>query len=171
MTFLLSFYGHFCPSGAFRANGNKSATGKDSGEHVSVAVGPSVGGPFVDSRPQPAIEEGFSEDPYLWQDERGWYHMLMHGGPAPGKKYPRTAGQLVGAHAFSRDAVSWTKSATAPYTTLVDFTDGSSKDMHRRERPQLLLSDTGQPRYFSSGVEDVGDHTYTLVIKVNVPGP
>lgn len=67
--------------------------------------------------------------------------MLMHGGPAPGKKYPRTAGQLVGAHAYSRDAVTWTTSATAPYTTLVNFTDGTSQDMHRRERPQLVLSD------------------------------
>ena len=36
---------------AYRANGNKSATGEDSGEHVSVAVGASINGPFVDSRP------------------------------------------------------------------------------------------------------------------------
>lgn len=152
---------------SYRANGNKS-TGNDGAEHVSVAVGVSIHGPFVDSRPQPAIKQG-SEDPYLWQDERGHYHMLMHGGPAPGKKYPRTAGQLVGAHAYSRDAVTWTTSATAPYTTLVNFTDGTSQDMHRRERPQLVLSDTGQPRFFSTGVEDVGDHTFTLVIKVAVP--
>jgi hypothetical protein len=38
--------------------------------------------------------------------------------------------------------------------------------MRRRERPQLLLSTQGQPRYYSSGVEDVEDHSFTLVVKV-----
>ena len=33
----------------------------------------------------------------------------------------------------------------------------------------LLPAQTGQPRFFSTGVEDVGDHTFTLVIKVAVP--
>ena len=39
--------------------------------------------------------------------------------------------------------------------------------MKRRERPQLVLSEKGQPRYYSSGVEDVADHSFTLVMKVN----
>ena len=73
---------------------------------------------------------------------------------------------VVGRHAFSRDSVSWTSSSTPPYSGLVEFADGSSKVMSRRERPQLVLSETGQPRYFSSGVQDEADHTYTLVMEV-----
>jgi hypothetical protein len=76
-------------------------------------------------------------------------------------------GKSVGAHAFSRDALVWAVSKTNPYTTLVNFSNGSSFDMRRRERPQLLLSERGQPRFFSTGVEDFGDHTWTLVMKVN----
>jgi hypothetical protein len=82
--------------------------------------------------------------------------MLMH-----------NMGGGVGSHAFSRDATNWTRSNDAPYTSTVYFSDGSKKAMHRRERPELLLSPTGQPRYFTTGVEDVSDHTYTLTMKVN----
>ena len=92
----------------------------------------------------------------MWQDERGHWHMLMHnmGGP-------------VGSHAFSRDAVNWTRSDTAPYTHTVTYEDGSIVKMGRRERPQLSLSDKGQPRYFSSGVElPHGQEVYTLVMAV-----
>ena len=38
--------------------------------------------------------------------------------------------------------------------------------MRRRERPELLLSASGQPRFFSSGVMDYGDHVFTLVVEV-----
>ena len=117
--------------------------------------------------------------------------------------------------AFSRDAVTWVRSTTAPVTGLVKYTDGTKRCvvsrlcaftherggwgksyhvsmnqrrlrlrrltvcacvgdwaccmrsyMRRRERPQLLLSAQGQPRYYSSGVEDVEDHSFTLVVKV-----
>jgi hypothetical protein len=75
---------------------------------------------------------------------------------------------VVARHAFSRDGVAnWTSSKLPPYSTLVAFSDGSTKQMTRRERPQLVLSERGQPRYFSSGVQDIADHTYTLVIAIN----
>ena len=86
---------------------------------------------------------------------------------SPSGKLPPGHGKSVGAHAYSRDAISWTASSTNPYTTLVNFSNGTSFDMRRRERPQLLLSKIGQPRYFSTGVEDFGDHTWTLVMQVN----
>ena len=73
----------------------------------------------------------------------------------------------VGSHAWSRDAKNWTRSADQPYTSTILFSDGSTKTMHRRERPELLLSAKGQPRYFTSGVEDFKDHVYTLVLEVN----
>ena len=96
---------------------------------------------------------------FLWQDERGYWHLLMHNMNERG---------VIARHAFSRDGVTnWTSSKTPPYSSLVTFSDGSNKQMTRRERPQLLLTERGQPRYFSSGVQDIADHTYTLVIAVN----
>jgi len=136
---------------AYRADARRG------GEHVSVAVASGIAAPYVDNRPTAAIGSHPGEDPFLWQDERSHWHMLMH----------NMGGGGVGSHAYSRDAVNWVRSSTAPYTSTVTFTDGTSTNMHRRERPQLLLSSTGQPRYFSTGVEDYADHVYTLVMKVN----
>merc|ERR1712070_880212 len=130
----------------------------DGKEHVSVSQATSLMGPYVDERAQPIVGQ-WSEDPFIWQDERGHWHILFHGAGSP--QHP------VGGHAFSRHlAGPWTLSATAPYSQTVQFADGHSKKMYRRERPQLLLSATGQPRYFSSGVMDVDPHTYTLVMRV-----
>ena len=96
--------------------------------------------------------------------------MLMHNMDRAPPLLNRAAGDDGGrfvSHAFSRDAVTWTRSTTAPVTGLVTYTDGSKIYMKRRERPQLVLSQKGQPRYYSSGVEDVADHSFTLVMKVN----
>jgi hypothetical protein len=41
--------------------------------------------------------------------------------------------------------------------------------MSRRERPQLVLSAQGQPRYFSSGVQDVAVRNI-LMFKLNLFG-
>lgn len=134
------------------------ADARSGGEHVSVAVADSLMGPYIDERSDPVVAQ-WSEDPFIWQDERGHWHILLHGSPQ--------GGDGVGGHAFSRSVNGpWTLSMVAPYTQTVMFADSTTKNMRRRERPQLLLSPAGQPRYFSSGVEDVGQHTYTLVMRV-----
>lgn len=132
------------------------ADARSGGEHVSVATANSILGPFVDTRSQPAISTHVGEDPFLWQDERGHWHMLMH-----------NMGGGVGSHAYSLDSKKWIRSDVEPYTNKVTFQDGSYTNMLRRERPQLLLDDDGRPLYFSTGVVDYEDHSYTLVMKVN----
>ena len=150
------------PAPHFLANGSilcaYRADARSGGEHVSVALaeGGADATEYIDSRGSAAVASHDGEDPFLWEDERGYFHMLMHnmGGP-------------VGSHAFSRDGVRWNRSATAPYTHTVTYEDSSVVKMGRRERPQLLLSGTGQPRYFSSGVELPGSQeVYTLVMAV-----
>jgi hypothetical protein len=72
----------------------------------------------------------------------------------------------VGRHAFSRDAITWAISDVAPYSADVTFEDGTVQTMLRRERPQLVLDAAGTaPLYFTTGVEDYSDHTYTLVME------
>ena len=151
---------------AYRADDHRFvervSVGRSSRSSVSGGGGGVSGGifgPFDDPRTAPAVD-AFAEDPFLWQDERGHWHMLMH-------HLFNHVGDPVGAHAFSRDAITWTKSDVLPYTTFVPFSDGSSVNLTRRERPELVLSAKGQPRYLSSGAQEVhGDHTYTLVMRV-----
>ena len=105
--------------------------------------------------PSPAA----AQDPFLWQDERGHWHLLMHA----------MGWSSVGRHAFSRDAITWEISEVAPYSADVTFEDGTVQTMLRRERPQLVLDVAGTaPLYFTSGVEDYSDHTYTLVMEFDL---
>jgi hypothetical protein len=133
---------------AFRAD---ARTG---GEHVSVASAASPLSAYVDSRAQAAVASHNGEDPYLWRDERGHWHLLMH-----------NMGGGVGSHAFSRDAKAWTRSDVQPYTATVAFEDGTTKTMSRRERPQLVTDADGRPLFFTSGVQDAHDHTLTIQVR------
>jgi len=133
------------------------AGARSGGEHVSVATAANPTSLYIDARAAPAVSHT-GEDPFLWRDERGYYHMLMHNMGSGG----------CGAHAFSRDGATWTRSEDAPYTYDVEFSNNSSVTMRRRERPQLLLTPDGRPLFFSSGVEYASDSTYTLVMKFAV---
>jgi hypothetical protein len=107
------------------------------------------------------------EDPFLWQDmaSDGVWRLLLH-------QYNSSnpAVQVgVGGYAASATAdlfSEWTLQpfATPAYNTTVDFADGTSVTMARRERPKLLLSaTTGEPAVLYNGVCPPGtDACWTL---------
>ncbi|WQF84786.1 Putative EGF-like domain, glycosyl hydrolase, five-bladed beta-propellor domain superfamily [Colletotrichum destructivum] len=106
-----------------------------------------------------------SEDPFLWRDKRGHWHILVHHmiDIAEGRKGPR-----VGAHAYAREWKGpWTyNNNTLAYNTTVEFTDGVKLDYYRRERPKLYFSDDGQmtPLYLLNGVQEFNKSgSYTLI--------
>ena len=80
----------------------------------------------------------------------------------------------VGCHAFSRDGVAWTLSATPAYDYRVAFSDGSATTFSRRERPQLVFDpETGAPTHLINGVQlpraaqpgdSQGDYTYSIIV-------
>ncbi|KAG7098382.1 hypothetical protein E1B28_000340 [Marasmius oreades] len=107
----------------------------------------------------------WTEDPFLWRDKRGNWHILAHWMidiAERGEKYPR-----VGAHLYSRDlSGNWTFKLQEAYNTTVVFTDGGRTDYMRRERPKLFFSDDGEMTllYFSSGVQEFNSSaTYTVI--------
>ena len=122
-------------------------------EHVIVAKAPSWQGPYRSVTPgrlfAPSPWDPSDEDPFLWQDKRGNFHMLLH-------HQDNQANQLyLGAHAYSRDGITWTWSPTIAYTKLVEWDDGTSLLMCRRERPALLLDPTWRvPLALFSAVSD-----------------
>ena len=80
------------------------------------------------------------EDPFVYTQPDGsdagappqhTYHALFHDHVS------------FGGHAFSRDGVSWTYSDTPPYGNLLEFADGTSTRLQRRERPHLVFDAQG----------------------------
>eukprot|EP01052_Picozoa_sp_SAG31_P029033 SAG31_NODE_2854_length_4992_cov_3.213570_2_plen_136_part_00 len=96
--------------------------------------------------------------------ETGVYHSIQHNLEGP----HMCAGQLcqVGTHQFSLDGRTWFYTGTA-YTSLVEYTDGSSHLFDRRERPHLVFEEnTTRPIALSNAVRPGGadgDRTFTLV--------
>lgn len=139
-------------------------------EQISLAKAPRFSGPYAKLNNDEPIftNDGGSEDPFIWQDKRGNYHILVHsleleGGFGDGPK--------VGRHAYSKTiAGPWTfNSATLAFSTMVEFDDGSEIDYYRRERPQLYFSSDGKmtPLFLTTGVQEVGSKmSYTLMVPV-----
>ncbi|KAK8139501.1 hypothetical protein PG984_002881 [Apiospora sp. TS-2023a] len=107
----------------------------------------------------------WTEDPFLWRDKRGHWHILCHWMidiAMHGVKYPR-----VGGHLFSRNLTgNWTFKLQEVYNTTIHFTDGGTTDYYRRERPKLFFSDDGllRPLYLVNGVQEFNSSaSYTLI--------
>ncbi|KAH7100162.1 hypothetical protein BKA62DRAFT_707818 [Auriculariales sp. MPI-PUGE-AT-0066] len=99
----------------------------------------------------------WTEDPFLWRDRRGYWHLLVHymiDITENNVKYPRWTGP-------------WTiNTQTLAYNTTVLFTDGGRNDYNRRERPKLFFSDDGTmtPLYLINGVQEMNTSaSYTLI--------
>ena len=136
-----------------------------SDELLSLAAAQSWRGPYTRLTGAPIIPNP-AEDPHVWRDARGNWHLLMHS-LEPGGGFGD--GPKVGRHAFSRGLVGapWIfNNATLAYNTKVPFTDGSTVDFFRRERPQLFFSDDGAmtPLFLTTGVQQKGSgQSFTLI--------
>ena len=80
------------------------------------------------------------EDPFLWVDKRGHFHVLSH--TYVNEVWPK---QSISGHGFSTDGHSWHYSRTEPYPATVARTDGSTSHFATMERPKLLFSDPEHP--------------------------
>lgn len=141
-------------------------------EWIGLAIGNSPRGTFHKiSTPDPLFKE-YAEDPFLWQDKRGNWHMLLHSLEEDGG----FGGQHnIGRHAYATSLQGpWTwGNRSVAYTTKVEFDDGSEIVYWRRERPQVLFSEDGlmRPLFLTNGVQEVGKkESYSLVQPINQGG-
>lgn len=88
------------------------------------------------------------EDPFIYQDFRGTYRILFHGGTVDGVE---TGGQT-----FSTDLVHWTWPETPVYTSVLQYSDGTTRAFARRERPALALDEHGFPTHLFTAVQGPG---------------
>ena len=94
----------------------------------------------------PGLPDSNVEDPYVYKDARGVYHVVYHSMDA--------GAAFCGGHAFSRDGASWTNTGFA-YSNLANYSDGTFQAFSRRERPHVLFggADGLTPIALSNGVQ------------------
>ena len=94
---------------------------------------------------------GHYEDPILYMDRRGHWHVIWH---VYNSTTPCGActDSTVSGHHFSADGVEWHASKVQPYTNKVEFTNGSVLTVATRERPKLIFDPiTGDISHLSTG--------------------
>jgi hypothetical protein len=101
------------------------------------------------------------EDGFIWYAD-GYYQMIS-------KSFSErlTGEKEAGFFAYSHDGVDWAVPETAKaYSRTVVFEDGSSREQHKLERPQVLFQD-GKPTHVYFGTADPGWETiFNLVIPI-----
>ncbi|KUL90946.1 hypothetical protein ZTR_00828 [Talaromyces verruculosus] len=136
-------------------------------ELIALASAANYTGPYIRAHNQSIFPNIDLEDPFIWRDKRGNFHMLVHD-LYSGEYGQFDSGPNVGKHGYARNwDGEWTYNAeTVAYSTYVEFTDGTATNFTRRERPQLYFSDDGEmtPLFLSTGVQEMNtSQSYTFV--------
>lgn len=132
---------------------------------------PSWEGPYVPITRDITTCTRCAEDPFLWRDGRGYWHILYHRMFDPPGPSPIPSPGWAGGHSFSKNGLDWSPIERA-YNTTVHYEDGTTIEMKRRERPKLIFADDGvTPTHLSNGViSPTSDGaTYTLVVPLQTP--
>ena len=130
---------------AYRAGGDHVAVGGG----IGIAGAPSYRGPYTRLNHSMLFA---AEDAVMWREPAeagGHLHMLVHAFQGVDGR----ADDNVGGHAWSRDGVLWQYTMEPAYTLRVDWTNGTSTDLYRRERPQLLFGQAGKPTHLFNGAQ------------------
>ena len=113
--------------------------------------------PTVAGTPTQWTNSSVWEDPWMWMDAAGHWHVLCHAYPPILKAQCGVCalhyGDVVAGHGFSTDGTpgSWTWSSTPPFTRYVNFTGGNPLLSYgARERPYLLLEDGAPVALYTS---------------------
>jgi hypothetical protein len=130
----------------FRADGMDIPSPTCSDEGIGVQICPSETEPCNPSSDTPILAHT-GEDPSVFVDHRGNYHMLFNA--LPYKCVPKFQ---QGGHAWSKDGIEWSAPRVGAFDTTIHFSDGSSMKCERRERPQMVLGKDGMPLALISAV-------------------
>lgn len=90
------------------------------------------------------------EDPFLWTDTRGNWHVIFHTYDLTLPDQCRNS--TVSSHAYSSDGYNWTMHAVQPYTTQIPVGQGEYVTVSTRERPKLWFNQDGVATHLFNGV-------------------
>lgn len=124
---------------AYRAN----TCDRSGGEKLGIAVASSWNDTYVRRRGPPIVSKlngtGNHEDPFLFIDSRGNYHMITHD-QSVGNVCGNSGDHGCGAHLYSTDTFTWHIGKSPVYNTTVMFTNGTTSDFQTRQRPTLVFN-------------------------------
>ena len=109
---------------------------------IRASLSGSPEGPWTTARtvrPPGATDRNW-EDPFLFFDRRGNFHLLSHTWSA--LPYPSNN---VSGHGFSTDGAQWTFAQQEPYDNAITHADGTVQRFATLERPKLLFTDRTKP--------------------------
>mmetsp|Transcript_13508 Transcript_13508/g.19770 ORF Transcript_13508/g.19770 Transcript_13508/m.19770 type:complete len:596 (+) Transcript_13508:169-1956(+) len=103
----------------------------------------------INTKKKKPIVKHTAEDPFVFIDTRGNYHMLANA--LPYKCLPK---KQQGGHAWSKDGITWSDMRVGAFTANVQLMDGTTMSCERRERPQLVfdLNNSNKPIALASAV-------------------
>eukprot|EP00041_Stephanoeca_diplocostata_P010867 m.174123 g.174123 ORF g.174123 m.174123 type:complete len:448 (+) comp18321_c0_seq3:89-1432(+) len=124
---------------------------------IGMAVASTWRGPYtaVGLTPITAPE---SEDPSVFQDPRGNFHLLTNVNNA--HKHC-ASGVACGGHAFSRDALTWSDLFVGAFGPVITFTNGTVYNAAYVERPQVVQNADRTPLAFFVGT-GIGVYTNSV---------
>jgi hypothetical protein len=142
-----------CNSGGFKVYRSDDPTKEGSWKQITTLKFPESWG----EGKSPYLK---NEDPYLWMDKRGNWHMLAHRydyrdgyPPNPNQTEP----VLVSGHGYSTDGVNWGFNDEAPYYAQITFENGTIQKFSTWERPHLVFNENQQPTHLVNGVSAYWD--------------
>ncbi len=140
------------------------ARNKNRALYFGVATAPHYLGPYKRINDGQKIEisgtkNAHVEDPYAWK-ANGYYHMVA-------KVFSKTLTGESGAgfYAYSKDGIKWIlpKDPKA-YSRTVEFSDGTTRNQTKLERPQVLIQDGNPTHIFFATADPQWADIYNLVI-------
>ena len=111
---------------------------------IGVARADTWQGPYTSLFAQP-ITHPEGEDPAVFQDPRGNFHMLTNVNTYHSRCH---SGVACGGHAWSKDALTWSNQSIGAFGPVIRFTNGSYFHGAYAERPQVLQDKDGTPVAF-----------------------
>jgi hypothetical protein len=95
-------------------------------------------------REQRGTQYGALEDPFMWVDKRGHWHIINHAFDV--RQHDRCGNSTLSAHRFSIDGKAWhiLDPPVEPYCHTVHYDDGSEHTYTTLERPFLVFNDAGE---------------------------
>ncbi len=128
-------------------NGTIFLVCKNAGSHMFRSDSGDVAGPWTKVMDLPKSPPGMGtyEDPFLYLDKRGNWHIIFH-------SWNHTNDDNIAGHYYSTDGLNWITSTVQPYGNTAMLTDGTQLHFTTRERPKILFNDQGEPAFLYNGV-------------------
>lgn len=123
---------------------------------LEIYTTPRLGEPwtvFANVSHEDVPENWMIEDPFLWIDQRGSWHIVNHA--YNNYEFSSCGSSLVSAHFFSANGKDWHNLGLEPYGHTVRYDDGTSHTYTTLERPNIHFDAAGQMTHINLAADMV----------------